>query len=158
MKLYIQIKNGKPHEHPITDWNLREAFPEVDLNNLPPTFAPFERVHKPKLGVYETEATVTYGLKEGAAGTYTDIWTVTPMTSEEIAAKQQSVKDEFAVDHPTYVSWTFDETTCSMVPPVAYPENDDQSPDSVQKRYTWNEEDQTWDVLPNPPFDVEEES
>ena len=152
MKCYIQIVNGLPHEHPIVEWNFKQAFPDIDVNNLPPEYCPFVRVGPPVLGPYEKNQTVSYGLVEGMAGTYTDIWTCEEMTSEEKTAKQQSVKDEFAVDYPTYASWTFDEATCSMVPPVPYPS------DPSSNRFTWNEENQIWDALPNPSSDSEEES
>ena len=39
LELYIQIRNGQPHEHPIFADNFRQAFPDVDTENLPDTFA-----------------------------------------------------------------------------------------------------------------------
>ena len=53
MKLYIRIKDGQTFEHPIFEDNFREAFPDVDVNNLPDEFAHFERVAPPTRGVYE---------------------------------------------------------------------------------------------------------
>lgn len=40
---------------------------------------------------------------------------------------------------PPYPSWTLNETTCLYDPPVDYP-NDGNT-------YTWNETNQTWDLL-----------
>ena len=94
------------------------------------------RVEAPVLGPYEKNQTVSYGLVEGTAGTYTDIWTCEEMTQEEKTAKQQSVKDAWAV-YPNWSSWTFDEDTCAMVPPVPYPD--------TSLLYDWNEDTQTWE-------------
>jgi hypothetical protein len=44
MELYIQIRNGQPFEHPILGDNFRQAFPKIDVSNLPPEFAKFERI------------------------------------------------------------------------------------------------------------------
>ena len=41
MELFIQIRNGQPFEHPIFGDNFRQAFPDVDVDNLPPEFARF---------------------------------------------------------------------------------------------------------------------
>jgi hypothetical protein len=55
MNYYIQIVNGKPFNHPIIESNLLEAFPGIDLNNLPANIAKFERIHpeKANLGSYD---------------------------------------------------------------------------------------------------------
>ena len=47
-------------------------------------------------------------------------------------------KDAFYSEQP-YPSWTLNETTCLWEAPVAYP-TDDQN-------YTWNETNQTWDLV-----------
>ena len=82
-----------PHEHPIIESNFKQAFPDIDVGNLPPEYCPFVRVAAPALGVYQKNQTVSYGLVEGTAGTYTDIWACEDMTAEEITAKQDAVKD-----------------------------------------------------------------
>jgi hypothetical protein len=138
MKLYIQIRDGQPYEHPIIEWNFIQAFPDIDVNNLPPEYCPFVRVEAPILGPYEKNQTVSYGLVEGMAGTYTDIWACEDMTAEEILAKQNAVKAVFAENNPTWKSWTFDEGTCAMVPPV--------SPPDTSGMYQWNEDTKTWDA------------
>ena len=61
MKLYIRIKDGQTFEHPIFEDNFREAFPDVDVDNLPDEFAHFERVAPPTLGVYEVYEGTSYG-------------------------------------------------------------------------------------------------
>ena len=43
MQLYIQIKDGVAFEHPIMEDNFLQAFPDVDVSNLPPELAKFTR-------------------------------------------------------------------------------------------------------------------
>lgn len=47
-------------------------------------------------------------------------------------------RDAFIPPKP-YNSWVLNETTCIWEAPVAYPDDD--------KRYNWNEENQTWDLI-----------
>lgn len=87
-ELYIQVKDGEPHEHPILGNNFREAFPDVDVENLPADrFAKFVRVHAPEIGTFEV-ADRTYGWVDGVVK---DIWTVRPMTEEEKADKLEQM-------------------------------------------------------------------
>ena len=48
-----------------------------------------------------------------------------------------STRDAFIPPKP-YSSWTLNETTCRWEAPVAYPDD--------SQEYTWNEDDQTWDI------------
>ena len=48
------------------------------------------------------------------------------------------IKDAFYESQP-YPSWTLNETTCLWESPKSYP--------SDNKRYKWNEEDQSWDAV-----------
>lgn len=84
LELYIQIRDGQPHEHPIFADNFRAAFPGVDTENLPDTFAKFIRVDQPALGTYEVYEGVTYQWVDGVVK---DVHSVRPMTDEERAAK-----------------------------------------------------------------------
>jgi hypothetical protein len=86
MRLFIQIRDGQPHEHPIMDWNFRDAFPDIDINNLPPQFANFERIECDiALDVYEA-AECFY--EWDATGSYVrDVWKPRPMTEEERVQK-----------------------------------------------------------------------
>lgn len=65
LELYIQIRDGQPHEHPIFGDNFRAAFPSVDTANLPNTFAKFIRVDKPAIGANEVYEGVTYQWVDG---------------------------------------------------------------------------------------------
>ena len=135
MKLFIQIKNGLPFEHPIFEDNFVQAFPNVDINNLPPEFAQFIRVEPPKLGVYEKNQTVTYELVEGIC---TDVYRCEQMTAEEILNKQNLVKQKWAQIGRS--SWIFNETTCDFDPPIPCP-NDG-------KHYHWDESTISWVEVP----------
>ena len=84
LELYIQIRDGQPYEHPIFADNFRQAFPDVDTENLPETFAKFIRVDQPAVGTYEVYDGVTYQWVDGVVK---DVHAVRPMTDEERAAK-----------------------------------------------------------------------
>tara|TARA_R110002167_G_scaffold152343_6_gene346319 strand:- start:2644 stop:3006 length:363 start_codon:yes stop_codon:yes gene_type:complete len=47
-------------------------------------------------------------------------------------------RDAFIAPKP-FASWILNEETCQWKAPVAYPDDDN--------RYTWNESNQTWDVV-----------
>jgi hypothetical protein len=90
MELYIQIKDGRPFEHPIFGDNFRQAFPHIDVNNLPPEFARFERIEQPnKADPFEVEE-VSY---QWVNGVVKDVWTVREMTDAERAEKTEFLKD-----------------------------------------------------------------
>jgi hypothetical protein len=91
-----------------------QAFPDVDVNNLPPEFARFERVQPPVWGPYDKNQRVHY--ERGADGVYRDVWYCDQMTAEEVKAKQDEVKAQW-VAGPNFASWVFDEATCSFLPP-----------------------------------------
>jgi hypothetical protein len=86
MELFIRIKDGQPFEHPILGDNFRQAFPNIDVNNLPPEYARFERVEKPNsAGTFEVEE-LSYQWVDGIVK---DVWTVRQMTDEEHQEKLQ---------------------------------------------------------------------
>lgn len=84
LELYIQIRDGQPYEHPIFADNFRQAFPDVDTENLPDTFAKFIRVDAPVPDTYEVYEGVTYQWVDGIVK---DVHSVRPMTDEERTAK-----------------------------------------------------------------------
>jgi hypothetical protein len=132
MNLYIQLQNGEPVNHPIMEENLRQAFPEMDLNNLPDTFARFERVVPAMLGVYEINEGATY---EWVDGVVKDVHHRRAMTPEERTAKQDATKAEWQQNNG-FASWTFNEETCVFDPPVPYPTDG--------KFYVWDEPTTSW--------------
>ncbi len=131
MNLYIQLQNGEPVNHPIMEDNLTQAFPEMDLNNLPDTFARFERVVPTMLGTYEINEGSTY---EWADGIVKDVHHRRAMTEEERTAKQDTVKAEWQQNG--FASWTFNEDQCQFEAPVPYPEDG--------KFYVWDEPTVAW--------------
>jgi hypothetical protein len=136
MELFIRIQAGQPFEHPIIGDNFRAAFPNVDVNNLPPEFARFVRVEPPVVGVYEMYDGVTY---EWQSGLVTDVHHLRPMTPEEVATKQQMAKDTWA--RYGYASWVFDEATCAYQPPTQKPADG--------KYYRWDEPTTSWIEVTN---------
>ena len=135
MELFIRIVDGQPFEHPIFGDNFRLAFPDIDTNNLPAEFARFVRVEPPMIGPYEKNQTVSYQLVDNV---YTDVFACEQLTAEEIAAKQQAVKDVWALHG--FASWTFNETTCAFEAPIPMLQDD--------KRYRWDEPTVSWVEVP----------
>jgi|TARA_R110000824_G_scaffold376433_1_gene567562 hypothetical protein len=135
MELYIRIQDGAPFEHPILGDNFRQAFPDIDTNNLPPEFASFTRVDPPILGVYELYDT-EYQLQED--GSYMDVHSTRDMSDAEKTAKQDEVKANWEVNG--FDSWTFNEDTCEFDPPEPYPDDD--------KLYRWDEDSVSWVEVP----------
>jgi len=80
MNLYIRIKDGQPFEHPLFEENVKQVWPDIDLNNLPPDLARFERVNPPVAGTYEVLDGFTYDLVDGV---YKDVWHLRPMNDAE---------------------------------------------------------------------------
>jgi hypothetical protein len=132
MNLYIRLKNGQPFEHPIFESNFRQAFPDVDLNNLPEWVAKFVRVEQPSVRVYEVYEGVSYQWVDGVV---TDVHAVRQMTNDEKLAKQNEVKANWTV-FPNWASWTFNEDLCRYEPPIPRP-NDG-------KAYRWDEPTVAW--------------
>jgi hypothetical protein len=135
MELFIRIKGGQPFEHPILGNNFRQAFPDIDVNNLPPEFARFERVPLPSL-IYATlnAPEPTYEFVDGVVK---DVWDITPFTPEQIQEKQNQVKAYWA-EHG-FASWVFNEETCTFDPPTPMPTDG--------QMYRWNEDTTSWELI-----------
>lgn len=75
MRLFIRIKDGQPFEHPIIEWNFKQAFPSLDMDNLPPDFANFVRVPRPNPdpNKYIVSATCSY---QWVGDKVYDVWDV----------------------------------------------------------------------------------
>lgn len=94
MELYIRIVNGQPFEHPIVGDNFRQAFPEIDVNNLPSEFARFERIEQPIIGLYQVYEGVVYKWFDGIVK---DTHHVRAMTEEETIAKHVEISGSIRV-------------------------------------------------------------
>lgn len=143
MNLYIQIENGQPINHPAFADNLRQAF-----GDIPSNWEPFIRVAKPVPGVYEilVSEEPTY---QKVDDVWMDVWNLRPMTDEEKNNKQQEVKNSWS-NRPqasNWSSWTFNESTCTYVPPVPKPSSE------FGKNYFWCGEDNNWKESPLYPED-----
>ena len=135
MKLYIQIENGQPVNHPAFESNLIDAF-----GSVPGNWEPFVRLTAPALNPYEKNQTVSY---QKVNGVWTDVFSCEQMTQEEITAKQDAVKAVWIAIDKNYPSWTFDDVKCEYVAPVA-------KPDEVNP-YAWRESDLSWVFVPAAP-------
>ena len=137
MELYIQIRNGGFFEHPILGDNFRMAYPEIDVNNLPPQFATFSRYARPSFTVLPEgpyQVTEVRYIKDGTGGK--DEWYVRNMTTEEKQAKINVC----SANRP-YPSWTFDEPTCQWISP---------SPSPKDGRFVWDEATLSWIDMTSP--------
>jgi len=90
MEFFIQIKDGLPFGHPIFIDNFREAFPEIDIENLPAEFAQFIRKQPPTVGTFETVDGVIYGWRDGFVE---DVYQIRQMNDEEKSIKIQQITE-----------------------------------------------------------------
>lgn len=91
LELYIQIRDGQPHEHPIFADNFKQAFPDISVDELPKDrFAKFIRVAPPIPETYEVYGGVTY---EWVGDVVKDVHHIRPMTDDERAAKLKTLED-----------------------------------------------------------------
>jgi hypothetical protein len=160
-RYFIQIEpdNNKFIGHPQSEESLKKAYPHhsFEISGVPvspPTgWVEFEFVEPPTLNTYQKfDETIGGDIShpyphEGleyrfANNKYTMFWHVLDMSAEEIAEKQQEVKDEWAAvvegANPNPASWVFNEETCSFEPPIPYPSDSDGTV------YSWNEETTSW--------------
>lgn len=136
MSYFIRIKNNEAFEHPIAEDNFKQAFPNIDIDNLPDEFARFVRVAPPTLGPYEIWTGTTY---EWDGDVMKDVHQIRDMTEEEKLAKQNEIKEAWPDGPYAYDSWNFNEGTCRFEAPTPYPTTLDD-PDY----YIWNEETTSW--------------
>ena len=88
MNLYIRIKDGVPFEHPILEDNFKEAFPNIDVNNLPPEFAKFIRIQPSIKPEFYSVLVNTYQFVDNIVQ---DVWSTRSMTEQEKTNKNTSV-------------------------------------------------------------------
>jgi hypothetical protein len=91
MMCIIRIVDGAPFEHPIMLENFKEAFPNVDLENLPAEFALFERKLRPDLPA-NTVFLDEHPIYEFDGRVWTDVWRIRDKTLEE---NQQELKTHY---------------------------------------------------------------
>lgn len=126
----IEIKDGKPVNHPMILENFVQCFPEIDLGNLPENYAHFEKTDRPILTVYQ-ELLSVHPSYEVANGIVKEVWVIREYSPDE---KQRKMDAEKAQPHPN--GWLFDEELCCYMPPIEYPTDG--------KRYVWDDETVNW--------------
>lgn len=131
-KLYIEVQNGQPINHPILESNLRMFFGD---QLLPEQYIEFIKTPMPEIGVYEIYVGASYQIENDHC---VEIHHVRNMNDEEKLNKQNHVKTLFT-NHIGFSSWTFDENLCRFLPPVPMPEDGN--------RYEWNEETLSWNLI-----------
>lgn len=82
MRLFIQIRDGIPFEHPILEENFLTAFPDINPEELPASFAYFERIPKPSLPLQKVVSDTSEYVWDN--GIVKDSWPVRDKTSEEL--------------------------------------------------------------------------
>lgn len=143
MNLFIETENGATKNHPAFEDNLIQAF-----GSVPEHWEAFTRVERPVPAVYQTmdSREPVYAQVDGV---WTDVWSLRDMTAEEKSAKQQAVITAFnnRTQAENWSAWTFDEATCTMVPPIP-------RPDPVEgKLVFWCGADANWKEAPARPTD-----
>lgn len=149
MDFFIRIKDGQPFEHPIFGDNFRQAFPDVDVNNLPSEFAKFEHGEKITIGVYEVLENPIYVLVDGICKSVPQ---KRDMTLEEKTNKQQEYIKWFnnREQAENWSAWTFDEAACTIIPPTPRPEPDQTKLDAGILT-VWCGADNSWKDTPARP-------
>jgi hypothetical protein len=109
MKLFIKVKDGEPVDHPIIEENFIQAFPDIDIENLPPEFAKFIRVERPETARFEVYEGLTY---EWNGWAFADVHHVRPMNGVERTEAIERIK----ASRPNE-SWTWDEENIRWVRP-----------------------------------------
>lgn len=136
MNNYIRIENGEAVGMPISEQQLKQDYPDININLLPPEFARFIKTFPPKLGPYEKNQTRLY---EWENGIIRENWYSEQLSIEEKTAKQEQAKARWA--QIGFPSWVFDESMCWFKPPIEKP-NDG-------KIYRWDENMLNWVRLYN---------
>lgn len=131
MNLFIRVYDNHPVEHPITENNLKLAFPNIDINNLPNNFVKFLRIPMPNLSPYEVCVGCTY---EWDGNFIKDVWHTRLMTEEE---KQEKINK--LIEYQPFPSWTFNFDIAQWEAPVPMPEGDGM--------YSWDEATGSWVVI-----------
>jgi len=127
MKLYIQIENGQPVNHPALKSNLIDAF-----GHIPSNWAPFKRIDKPESPSHFHKHFNSYTLSSDGV-TWQDTWTFVEMTDEEKSNVISIVRGRNPDGFP---NTAFSNTTLSWEPTIPIP-NDGNF-------YRWNRAKGSW--------------
>jgi hypothetical protein len=159
MNLYIRIKDGQPVDHPIIEENFIQAFPDIDINNLPPEFARFNRLEMPHpLNILEHgkqwQKIVHSYVKNNDIDMWEDFWEAVDLTEEEISAayveKNKQVQD-WIERHKEYAKIIMEDITDEDMPVL-------QEYMNVLDSLTWTDPFDAIRNFPNLPFKIEDGS
>jgi len=139
MKMYIQIENNLPINHPAFEENLLQAFGKIPLQ-----WESFVRIEPPTPAIYQILDTQN-PMYSKVDGMWTDVWVLRDMTNNEIADKQQAEKNRWSSlpNRENFSTWVFDETLCQYVAPVSKPDGD----------FIWSGVKNNWVEVPPYPND-----
>lgn len=129
MNLYIETENGATKNHPAFENNLMQAFGLIPIH-----WEPFIRIDRPVSTIYQTFDSPEPVYAQ-VNGNWVDVWSLRDMTAEEVASKQQAVKDAWITDNG-FSSWVFNSAVCVFEPPIIYPQDN--------KPYRWDEPTTSW--------------
>jgi hypothetical protein len=139
MRCFIRIKNGQPFEHPVVESNFRMAFPEIDVDNLPEDWAPFNRMEQPfdlLKGLFQ-KPVCTYTLSSDGI-TWQDTW-----NAEDISDDEKNKIILHYQNNPPGPNQTFDPATLGWSPTPIKPAD--------EKTYLWKIDIGEWVVVPDKP-------
>jgi hypothetical protein len=132
MSFYIQVHENQPVNHPTVGDQLCGAF-----GKIPSNWKPFTWVDQPSnttmpVDVYQVAEAIYAPDGDG----FKHQWFVRDMSEEERIKKIADIRSFFH-----FPSWSFDEPTCSWLPPIPKPDSD--------KPWAWDEETLNWkDMTP----------
>jgi hypothetical protein len=126
---FIRVVEGKPFEHPIAEWNLRQFYPDLDVDNPPQGFEKFIRVPLP---IYDQSKTHDSTHYEKIDNIWRDVHIIRDLTPSEKAEKIRISKEIF----PFKDTWTLDEAKIEWIPPFPYPDDG--------KKYFWDNNNIKW--------------
>jgi hypothetical protein len=129
-RMYIQVRNGGPFEHPILEDNMRWIFPDFDPDNPPEGYEEFVRVPMPEPKPFEIHTMTAY--EKRSDGMWTDVHYVRPMVDHERTAVLTH-----AETYRPFPSWILNEDTLAWEAPK-------KPPAGRKYRYNWNEGTQEW--------------
>ena len=136
MLCYIRTLDGLPLGNPITEENMLQAFPEIDLLNLPEGWAPFLRVTRPDdlpTGPFKVDV-CSYALSLDGV-TWQDEWASRDMTPEEKAERIEKAQ----ANPSSAPNLSLDLETLRWVPATPKPVDGN--------RYRWDYEVGEWVIV-----------
>lgn len=128
MNLFIKVIDNQVIDHPVAYENLKLIYPDIDYNNPPENYLPFNRAQIPALPDPYTVNEVSYVI---AINVVNEVYTQRPMIDSE----KESLWNEMQNRKP-FASWVLNKYNCIWEPPVQYP--------SDGKKYMWNESTTNW--------------